>query len=324
MRRTALLFMAFVCLFLGKAGIDGAHAKAGTSATDIGVAILDFGYSDTSGETQDLTVEHRARLEALASGLRTDFGRAAGYRIVTPLCRPQPCAVGSTPLDELERAAREAGAKLLVMGAVHKESTLIQWAKILAVNVDDGRVVLDKLLTFRGDSKEAWEKAEAFIARELMSAAPPPGAADLNHPIKLAVFGFELLDVSGGAGIIREDARDAEQLRLATEKARDLIAQSGRYTLVDVSGADSEPLRTHDLHECSGCDAALAAKFGADQSLVGVVTRVTRTDYNVTYTLRDAHSGKVIAVAQTDLRIGANYSWPRGAASLIRDKFLAN
>jgi len=52
------------------------------------------------------------------------------------------------------------------------------------------------------------------------------------------------------------------------------------------------------------------------------VTRVTRTDYNVTYPLRDAHSGKVIDVEQTDLRIGANHSWPGGAASLIRNKLL--
>ena len=130
------------------------------------------------------------------------------------------------------------------------------------------------------------------------------------------------MDVSGGAGMIAEDAIDMEQLGRATDEARRLIEQSGRYTFVDTSEVVEAQARAHKLYDCGGCDAAIAAKLGADQSLVGAVTRVTRTDYNVTYTVRDAHSGRVIDVEQTDLRIGANYSWPRGAASLIRNKFL--
>ena len=323
MGRTAFFILASACLFLHAPAALAAEEAAPAQGEKINVAILDFNYVDTSGESANSAQEHRARLDALAAGLRSDFVGSGRYRIVTPVCRPEPCVVGSTSLDELTRAAKDAGAKLLIMGAVHKESTLIQWAKVLAINVDDQRVVLDKLITFRGDSDEAWTRAEAFMARELVAAGSSQGAADSKPPVKLALFDFELLDVSGGAGVIPEDARDAEQLRLATEAARKLIAQSGHYALVDVSGADSKPASAHDLHDCGGCDAALAAKLGADQSLVGVVTRVTRTDYNVTYTLRDARSGKVLAVQQTDLRIGANYSWPRGAASLIRDKFLA-
>ena len=60
--------------------------------------------------------------------------------------------------------------------------------------------------------------------------------------------------------MIPEDAGDAEQLRLATEAARSLIAHSGRYALVDVSDSDSKPTTAHDLQDCGGCDAALAAK----------------------------------------------------------------
>jgi Protein of unknown function (DUF2380) len=323
MRRTLFRFATSLCLIIGSGAASAAQDPAVQQGRGIGVAILDFTYADTSGESRDMTAEHAEWLEALAVGLRTSFARDGGYRIVTPVCRPQPCVVGSTPLDELERAAREAGAKLLVMGAVHKESTLVQWAKVLGVNVDDNRVIFDKLLSFRGDSEEAWARAEAFIASELLTTIAPAEAVGSRPPIRLAVFDFELLDVSGGAGLIPEDAIDAEQLKLATDEARRLVTQSGRYALVDVAGAEAEAAKAHALYDCGGCDAAIAARLGADQSLVGVVTRVTRTDYNVTYTLRDAHSGKVIDVEQTDLRIGANYSWPRGAASLIRNKFLA-
>ena len=49
-----------------------------------------------------------------------------------------------------------------------------------------------------------------------------------------------------------------------------------------------------------------AAKLGAEQSLLGIVTRISRTDYNVTYKLRDARTRALVAVEQTDMRAGAN------------------
>ena len=43
-----------------------------------------------------------------------------------------------------------------------------------AVDVESGRAVLDKLYTFRGDTDEAWERAEAFVAREVAALAVLP------------------------------------------------------------------------------------------------------------------------------------------------------
>ena len=304
--------------------LSALNARQRRTDNQIGVAVLDFSYSDTAGEAQDMTTEHQKWLEALAAGLRKGFERTGAYRVVTPVCHPEPCEVGRTSPDQLEGAAKEAGAQLLVMGGVHKESTLLQWAKVLAVNLVDNQVVTDKLITFRGDNETAWERAEEFISRDLLEAAAPlAGASGPSPTPKLAVFDFELLDVSGGALMIPESAEDSEQLRLATEEARRLISQSGRYAIVDIGAADAEEVKARKLSDCDGCDAAVAAKLGADQSLVGIVTRVTRTDYAVTYKLRDAHSGKLIGVEQTDLRSGANYSWPRGAAWLIENKLLA-
>jgi hypothetical protein len=119
-------------------------------------------------------------------------------------------------------------------------STLVQWAKIQIADEEQGRVVFDRLLTFRGDTDEAWQKAESFIARDVLHSAPTFGKQnDAIAPAKLAVFDFELEDFSGGAGINPESAEDREQLRLATETARRLLIDSGRYSLVDVSGADA-------------------------------------------------------------------------------------
>lgn len=62
----------------------------------------------------------------------------------------------------------------MLIGGVHKTSTLVQWAKVQAIDVDAERVVLDKLLTFRGDTDEAWDHAEVFLARELTTLGPAP------------------------------------------------------------------------------------------------------------------------------------------------------
>ncbi len=54
-----------------------------------------------------------------------------------------------------------------------KMSTLVQWAKIEAIDVRTGWIAFDKLFTFRGDTDEAWRRAEAFISDEI-TALPIP------------------------------------------------------------------------------------------------------------------------------------------------------
>ena len=53
-----------------------------------------------------------------------------------------------------------------------------------------------------------------------------------------------------------------------------------------------------------------------------IVTRISRTDYAVTYKIRDGRSGALVAVEQTDLRAGANSAWSRGARWLIQRRLL--
>jgi len=49
-------------------------------------------------------------------------------------------------------------------------SSLIEWAKIQIADEDEGRVVFDRLLSFRGDNDEAWRRAESFAARQVLEA----------------------------------------------------------------------------------------------------------------------------------------------------------
>ena len=313
---------AFAAAALATA-LGGQCAQADVAPTQpVALAVLNLEYVDTSGEPKDQTAAHQRRAADFVSALQHDLAANGQYRIVPLSCGSAPCEPAMNPF-ELQKAARAAGAKLVLLGGVHKMSSLIQWAKIEITDEEQGRIVFDRLVTFRGDTDEAWQKAESFVARDVLQSAPTFGKqATAIAPVKIAVFDFELEDFSGGAGIIPESDQDREQLRLATETVRRLLTESGRYSLVDVSNADAPDVTAHSLHKCDGCDAAIARKLGADQSLVGIVSRITRTDYAVTFKLRDARTGSVLAVEQTDLRIGANYSWNRGAAWLIKNRLL--
>ncbi|MEH2613508.1 DUF2380 domain-containing protein [Bradyrhizobium sp. AZCC 1693] len=162
--------------------------------------------------------------------------------------------------------------------------------------------------------------APAMVLAALSAAATaetvPPS------PIKIAVFPFELEDFSAGAAYVPPDDIDREQLRLSTEEGRRLIAASGRYQLVDVSAVNDQAAKAGKLRDCDGCEARIAAGLDADQSMIGIVTRITRTEYTVTYKLRDARSGTIVAIGQTDLRMGANVAWSRGARWLIENRLL--
>jgi hypothetical protein len=164
-----------------------------------------------------------------------------------------------------------------------------------------------------------------LLAPVLVLAGFPAARADDSgapRPIKLAVFPFELEDFSAAAAYSPPDDIDREQLRLSTEEARRLIAQSGRYQLVDVGEVKDEAAKAGKLRDCGGCEAKIAATLNADQSMIGIVTRISRTDYAVTYKIRDAHSGELVDVEQTDLRAGANSAWSRGARWLIQRRLL--
>jgi hypothetical protein len=171
----------------------------------------------------------------------------------------------------------------------------------------------------------AWTKSAATsLLCAALLAAPPVCATAASEPIKLALFDFELDDFSAGAASPGATPADTEQLARTTDKARQLFAQSGRYSLVDVGSADAAAAMEHTLRDCSGCDAAVALKLGAEQSFVGVVKRISRTEYIVRFQIRDARTAAVVAEGNSGLRLGANDSWSRGAARLIQDRLLAS
>lgn len=296
MHRSRLLPCAIVLfgVFLDLRPVGAANSVSSAQAP--GVSIEDFGYLDTSGEPVDQTADHQKRLQAFVSALKRDVEAAPGYRLV--------------PIAQTDASFR-------IVGAVQKTSTLVQWVKVAVVDFGAKKVLMQKLYTFRGDNDEAWRRAEAFVSREIRAALE----AAQPTPIALAVFDFELEDTTA-ASATASAASDATHLSEVTNGVRELLEQSGRYRVIDVSDGDAEAVKKHTLRDCGGCEAAIAEKLSADQSLVGVVRRVSRTEYTVGFQVRDARTGAVVSKADSGLRMGADYSWKRGAVRLVSDRLI--
>ena len=141
--------------------------------------------------------------------------------------------------------------------------------------------------------------------------------------VKIAVFDFELDDRSAGGGIIGQDAIDTENLRKSTEEARRMFSASDRYSIVDTGSVAGEVISAGGIQHCNGCDGPLAKKLGADQSMIGVFTRVSRVEYTLQILVRDTQTGAVVSNNFTGLRMGANYAWPRGVKWLMNNRILS-
>jgi hypothetical protein len=148
------------------------------------------------------------------------------------------------------------------------------------------------------------------------ASAEPVG----SNVIKIAVFGFELQDVSP-AGALGKATTSDTSLRKATTAAREELQSSGRYGIVSIDGVDAKPARGRALRDCDGCEAEIARKLGAQQTMIGIVQRVTQTDYYVVVVMRDANTGKIVN-AQVANFAGGEEGWASGVRRIIKRQVL--
>ncbi|WP_082145473.1 DUF2380 domain-containing protein, partial [Microvirga massiliensis] len=156
---------------LGIAACVGSSASADPSLPPK-VAVLPIKLLDTSAEPLDQSADHDRRLAALASDLTVDLGKTGLFRTVEvePEVLRQRCP--DEAAECLLEVARDEGARLMFLGVVHKSSTLIlqMWARF--VDAETRSVVFSRELSFRGDTDEAWRRAEAFLVEQIRSTPP--------------------------------------------------------------------------------------------------------------------------------------------------------
>jgi hypothetical protein len=163
-------------------------------------------------------------------------------------------------------------------------------------------------------------------ALSLNAALFPALAADSKTsppPVKIAVFDFKLDDVSAAALLPGASIDTAAIMEKVSSAARRELMQSGRYTVIDVSKADARLVQQETLRNCDGCEAGIAAQLGAEQFFVGVVRRVSMTDYYMMIQISDCRTGKVLIQEAANFA-GGDDGWARGAAMLIKHQVLAS
>jgi Protein of unknown function (DUF2380) len=147
---------------------------------------------------------------------------------------------------------------------------------------------------------------------------PPPPRPPV---VKLAVFDFELDDATPAAVFLGQTTSTEATMEKVSSEARRMLAHSGRYILIDVANVDSEPLRAKSLRNCDGCEAGIALQAGAEQALIGVVKRVTQTDYYVVVQITDAQTGKVLDQQAANFAGGPD-GWASGVRMLLKHQVL--
>ena len=154
----------FSGLFLGSSLIS--DASAATAGDGLAVSVDDFNYIDTSNEPNDQTAVHDKRLRIFMTALRADVTADRRFELVPSSCAPN-CPTDGPVLSDRLRAASRAGTQILIIGIVHKLSTLVQAVRIAAIDTTAQRVVFRKYFQFRGDNDEAWQRAERFVSEEV-------------------------------------------------------------------------------------------------------------------------------------------------------------
>lgn len=137
---------------------------------------------------------------------------------------------------------------------------------------------------------------------------------------RLAIFDIELQDASHEGELHGKRRDETDRLALLSTELRKLIEKTQRYKIVDISAAAAEISKKRPLRSCNGCDVEIAKRFGASQSLLSVVYKVSNLILEIHLYLRDTESGKVINHMHANIRGNTDESWLHGLRWLIRNR----
>ena len=138
------------------------------------LALAHFDFRDTSCEVEDQSAEHQARLTSLNETLYAGLAGNPGITLADLTCEMERCTHRSPGLDALAGQARAAGAQYLLIGEVHKVSTLIGRANLAVLDLEDSNTLAcEQRLSYRGDSDEAWQRMAQYALRDIEESCLP-------------------------------------------------------------------------------------------------------------------------------------------------------
>ena len=138
------------------------------------LALAHFDFRDTSGEVDDQSAAHEARLTSLNETLHAGLAGNPEITLVDLTCEMERCTHRSPGLDALVGQAMASGAQYLLIGEVHKVSTLIGRANLAVLDLNDNNTLAcEQRLSYRGDSDEAWQRMAQYALRDIEESCLP-------------------------------------------------------------------------------------------------------------------------------------------------------
>lgn len=158
--------------------------------------------------------------------------------------------------------------------------------------------------------------------RLLLAAAVTLGGIGMAAagPEKAAVFDFQFAKGSAAA------LTDEDRTRLARTSAalRDLLVESGRYTIVSTEPLKAEIAKGSDLRACNGCAEDYARRLGADAAITGEVQKVSTLILNLNVYVKDLKAGTPERAYSVDMRGDTDESFARAIRYLVKNRLLAD
>ena len=154
-----------------------------------------------------------------------------------------------------------------------------------------------------------------LIAACLLAAGAFPARAESE---RVAVFDFQF---ARGAPLPPTDD-DRARLKRTSDTFRDLLEESGRYSLVSTEPVRQEVAGTADLRACGGCAETFGRKLGAQGVFVGEIQKVTNLILNMNVYFKPLAEGAPEKAYSVDLRGDTDESFDRGIRYLVKNQLL--
>lgn len=115
---------------------------------------------------------------------------------------------------------------------------------------------------------------------------------------------------------------EQERLKMVTKELRQLLSQSGEFDVVDLSPIQKEIEEKAPLHECNGCEKALAKKMDVELAVLPILQKSSDTLFNMTIGVQDVATGTLKKSVMVVIQGSTDEAWMRGVRWLVKRKLV--
>ena len=153
-----------------------------------------------------------------------------------------------------------------------------------------------------------------FLALAAAALLADPAVA---APEKAAVFDFQLANL----GQLPPTDADRARLPRLSDMLRKLLADSGRYDVIDTAAMKREG-QAQNLRSCGGCAVPVAKAAGAQLAVTGEIQKVSDLILNINVYFKDVNGSASERAYSVDIRGDNEESFDHGIRYIVQHNIL--